>query len=225
MSSVTLYNEIIERLRREEFFSDYRYLKSQCDLCLNIPGGKQYVSLRHYRDWGTDCLVIGPGYCVRFDVLHKWFEKICVKPLRDQRDSCTIAYGGYALDQQCYFSFKLDKEGFEEDYENFRTVLTRCAAYVFKTYGTLEKLYKKTVQSVLDGKMELPNFGADWMFIDLALCKLVEPSRFKEFRQIVKSHADCLYNHWTPHQSREPNVAQYYDRLDEIFDHLENIQL
>lgn len=210
-----LFSEIIDDVRHLDFFSDYKFRKRDSTLYLKTKQGKQSIELDHWIDSSTASLVIYPIYGVRFDILSKWFEKFSVKQLQTQRDRTSIDFTGNMLSQQDKFVFKLNKDGFHENLENFKIILKRCSEYVFSTYSSLDNLYEKTIQPILDGDATLPDVGADWIFIDLALCKLVEPDRFYDLKQIVLSQVDKMY------QRREPNIMDYYDRLEEILHYLE----
>lgn len=211
-----LFNEIVSELMRQDFFSDFKFRKRDSSLYLKTKGGKKYIQLDHWRDYATSSLVIFPIYEVRFDILHKWLEKFSVKTLQDQRDRDSIAFSGIMLSQQDEFNFKINKEGYREEFENFRSVVTRCSEYVFNTYSSLERLYEKTILPILNGDASLPDVGSEWIFIDMALCKLVDPSKFHELKKIILSHVDKMY------QRREPNVMYYYDRMEEILHYLEH---
>lgn len=131
-------------------------------------------------DETTSSLVIYPIYGIRFDILHKWFEKFSIKSLQDQRDRASISFSGDMLSLQDKFYFSLDGEKYTTDFDYFQTNLQKCAEYVFKEYSALDELYEKTILPILNGSATLPNVGADWIFIDLALCKLVSPSNFSK---------------------------------------------
>lgn len=210
-----LFDEIIDDIRHLDFFSDYKFRKRDSSLYFKTKDRKQYIELDHWIDYPKASLIIYPIYGVRFDILSKWFEKFSVKQLQDQRDRPSIAFTGNMLSQQDKFVFKTNKEGYFENLENFKIILTRCSEYVFSTYSSLDNLYEQTIQPILDGDATLPDVGADWIFIDLALCKLVEPARFNDLKQIILSHVDKMY------QRREPNILDYYDRLEEILHYLE----
>lgn len=92
------------------------------------------------------------------------------------------------LSLQDKFYFRLDKNGYSDDFNNFRVNLEKCAMYVFAEYSSLDKLYDRTILPILNGKANLPDVGADWIFIDLALCKLVNPTNFYKLKQIILSH-------------------------------------
>ncbi len=73
---------------------------------------------------------------------------------------------------------------------------------------------------ILNGEVSLPDVGANFgSFIDLALCKIVNPSNFHKLKQIILSHVRKMY------MCKEPNILYYYDNLEDILQHLEYTQL
>ena len=101
----------------------------------------------------------------------------------------------------------------------FYAKVQKCAEYVFSEYSSLDKLYNKTIVPILNGEVSLPDVGADWIFIDLALCKIVNPSNFHKLKQISLSHVRKMY------MCKEPNILDYYDNLEDILQYLEYTQL
>ena len=101
----------------------------------------------------------------------------------------------------------------------FYAKVQKCAEYVFSEYSSLDKLYNKTILPILNGEVSLPDVGADWIFIDLALCKIVNPSNFHKLKQIILSHVRRMY------MCKEPNILDYYDNLEDILQYLEYTQL
>lgn len=170
-------------------------------------------------DEATSSLVIYPIYGVRFDILSKWFEKFSMKNLQDQRDGASIDFSGDMLSMQDKFYFNLNGEKYATDFNELQAKVQKCAEYVFSEYSSLDKLYNKTILPILNGEVSLPDVGADWIFIDLALCKIVNPSNFHKLKQIILSHVRKMY------MCKEPNILYYYDNLEDILQHLEYTQL
>lgn len=214
-----LFYEIVEELTQQDFFSDFKFRKRDSTLYLKTKEGKQFIELDHWRDAYTSSLVIYPIYGVRFDILHRWFEKFSFKQLQIQRDSSSIAFTGNMLSQQDKFFFKMNKEGHLDFFENFKITLIKCSEYVFSTYSSLVNLYNKTIQPILDGNASLPDVGADWIFIYLTVCKIISPSNYLRLKRIILSQVEFMY------ARGEPNVKMYYNRKDEILRYLENLDL
>ena len=74
----------------------------------------------------------------------------------------------------------------------------------------------KGLSSALKREEELPEAGADWIFIYLTLGFLVDKDNYPTLKKKVLERAEWLLHH------HELNVAKYYDRMDEIISYMEN---
>ena len=214
-----LFEKIVNDLTQKDPFVEYKFRKRDSMFLLKNGGKRQSIELDHWIDHSTSSLVIYAVYGVRFDILHKWFEKFSFNTLQDQRDWTSVAFSGNMLGQQDEFHFKLNKKGYQKDFENMLTTLIRCSDYVFSTYSSLPNFYMKEIQPILDGEAELPDVGANWVFIDLTLCKLVRPDNYHQLKNILLDRVEFMYNRG------EPNIKEYYEQLDEILSYLENTEL
>ena len=195
-----IFDKIIKDLLNLDFSSEYKFRKRDSSFLLKTKGGKQIIEMDHWIDEATSSLVIYPIYGVRFDILSKWFEKFSVKNLQDQRDGASIDFSGEMLSIQDEFYFNLNGEKYATDFNELQAKVQKCAEYVFSEYSS-------------------PDVGADWIFIDLALCKIVNPSNFHKLKQIILSHVRKMY------MRKEPNILDYYDNLEDILQYLEYTQL
>lgn len=214
-----LFDDIIRDLMEKESFVEYKFRKRDSTFLLKSGGKRQSIELDHWIDHSTSSLVIYAVYGVRFDILHKWFEKFSFNTLQDQRDWTSVAFCGNMLGQQDEFHFKLNEKSYKRDFENMLTTLIRCSDYVFSTYSSLTDFYINDIQPILDGEAELPDVGANWVFIDLTLCKLVRPDNYHRLKRILLDQVEFMYNRG------EPNIKEYYDQLDKILFYLENAKL
>ena len=108
---ITGYDKIVNDLVQLDFFSGYKFRKRDYSLFFKTEGGKQFIELDHWRGRDTSSLVIYPVYGVRFDILHKWFEKFSVKTLQDQRDRASISFSGSMLGLQDELNFDINGDG------------------------------------------------------------------------------------------------------------------
>ena len=211
-----LFDTIVADLMQIDQFAVYKFRKRDSMLLYKKDGKRLSIELDHWIDDSSSSLVIYPIYGVRFDVLHKWFEKFSVNTLQDQRDRASISFSGDMLCQQEEFYFKQNKEHYKDDFYKLQKQLLKNSEYVFSTYSSLEKLYANVIEPILNKNVQLLDVGADWIFIDLALCKLIQPDKYNQLKQILLDHIEFMY------KRGEPNVLDYYGRLDEIFSYLEN---
>lgn len=214
-----IFDKIVTDLGKCDFFSEYKFRKRDSSFLKKTKYGKQSIELDHWRNADNSSMVVYPIYGVRFDVLSKWFEKFSVKSLQDQRDRPSVMFDGGMLSYQNEFYFRLDEKGYKNDFSNLLTHLEKCARYVFDEYSSLEKLYDKTILPILQRKVDLQDVGADWIFIDFALCKLVNPKEYDNLKQIILPHVQYMY------EREEPNVLDYYNQLDQILEYLENTDI
>lgn len=127
-----IFENIIKDLSQIGFFSKYKFRKRDASFLLKTKGGKYIIELDHWMDETTSSLVIYPIYGIRFDILHKWFEKFSIKSLQDQRDRASISFSGDMLSLQDKFYFSLDGEKYTTDFDYFQTNIQKCAEYVLK---------------------------------------------------------------------------------------------
>lgn len=63
----------------------------------------------------------------------------------------------------------------------------------------------------------MPINGFDWAMIDLTLCKIVNPNKYSRLKEIILDRIRFL------NKREEPNVAYYYDKIDDILRYLESL--
>ena len=212
----SLIDKIIEEIKTDAFFDNYKYKKSEMEMCCNLNDAHLYIGLEHWRDYDTKKLVISPIYGKHFNILTKWFEKFSFKTLRDQRNNPNFYFSNEAFGLDETISFRYDFSDFEIKMDYLKKTLKGCITTVAKSYETLEDYYRLDIAPILDGEQELPDVGADWIFIDLTLTHLVRPDKYPEFKSKILERVEWM------HRRNEPNVEHYYDRMDEIISYMEN---
>ena len=73
-------------------------------------------------------LQVIPRYCVRFEILHKWWEKYDPRKIIDQKTYCSKGFTGDMLNPaSCIFDyeFHFDYSDFVELYESMRDEIIR----------------------------------------------------------------------------------------------------
>jgi len=217
---------ILERLKSESFFSDFKIRKSDSSIIQKTGWGYRRVNFLHYNSVDRDQLAlrISPHYWVRFDFLHKWFEKFSYKPLSVQKNTGSVAFSEEMLDKSKTlfgFYFLESREDYELDYEVLKKDVIEHASYVFNRFQTLNDLYEYKVQPILDGEAKFPFAGAEWMFQYLLMARVLHPEDYEHLKTLILQYASELRYRKHP----EPNVLMYYDKIPEIMNYMETMPL
>lgn len=215
-----IYEHVVEDLMNLDIFCGYKYRKRDSEIYRKIDGGEFIVYLAHRTDWILQKMSIDPCFYVRFKVLHRWYEKFNVKSRNDARTNPSYMFYDKNMFKKPYiFYFNTAGEHYNMDFAMLALDLIEKVSYYYPRYSTLQGCYDMEIVPVMEGKKSLPSCGADWVFVDLALCKLVSPEIYPEFKKIVLKHIDWLRSR------REPNIARYEGRFDEIFHYLETTDI
>lgn len=216
---MTKFEKIIELLKEDSFFNDYTFRKRDSSFVHKFEGGERRIEFRKWTDFIA--MSVEPQFAVRFDFVHKWFEKFSFKTLRDQRDACTV--GGWTRKYGCFpvYNFKHDGNNFLEEFNKLKETIKICAGQFFNEYRTPEDVYVRDILPILEGRAELPGSGANWLFWYLTICKVVAPENYDRLKAMSIEQAKVLVSRKYP----EPNMERYYDRLDEILGYLDSLSV
>lgn len=215
------FDYVVEDLLASEFFSDYKYRKnSYCLHKKNDLGCILSIELVHWTVNVQHKLIIEPIFGVRFNVLHKWYEKYCPMSLQDQKNYRSFfLYDTEHFIRPYEFTFNTNGENFDVKFSYLYNDIKEKIDYYYPRYSTLQGCFEMEILPVLEGKKHLPRLGAEWVFVDLALCKLVSPESYPEFKKLVMDQIDLMI------KRREPNIMRYEGRFDEIFHYLETTDI
>ncbi len=214
--SINILDQIVKDIKLDSFFDEYKYKRTISTFFKKSENSYLAIGLGHKRDWLNDAIVIAPMYGKHFFILTKWFEKFSFKTLQDQRTNdnvCTLN-DRYGIENN--ISFKYDLSDYDEKIQYLIKVIKELVTRFDQDYATLEDFYNRDVVPKLDGIQQFKTFGADWIFQYLTLGHLVDPDRYPELKVKLLEHVEWM------HSRNEPNVARYYDRLDEIISYMEN---
>ncbi len=211
-----LFEEIMSGLS-DKLIKDFGLKKTGSKYTFKEKGVKKEVEFRHHTDKWSGTLIIAPAYYVRYDALENWFSKFSFKSKSDQRSSYSFGFVGETIGYNTNYFFRLDDSDNKSAINKFHEEVLSCTEYVFTNYGTLSLAYKNRIEPILNGELELPDGGFDWAMIDLTLCKIVNPDNYNKLKEIIIDRINFLNNR------KEPNVAYYYDKIDDILRHLESL--
>lgn len=209
------FEKIINDLKKDSFFNDFTFIKRRSTFYREFDGKRLFIELGHWQDFPPSALNIYPMYCVRFEILHRWFEKFSFRDVESLRSDDSFGMDGRSMsDQKTYY---IDPKGsnYQDEFMVLSEALKRNATYFFTKYNSLQALYEELVTPISEGKAELQNHGSDWIYVLLALCKLVRPDYYPQLKEILVKHIAKMY------KRGEPNIVKIYDNLNDMFEFLE----
>ncbi|MDO4335576.1 MAG: hypothetical protein Q4C37_07105 [Bacteroidales bacterium] len=219
------FDKLISDLQQNSFFAGFKYQKSESAFVKESNGRKLRIRLWHSRDYPISVIKIHPQYDLRFDILHRWYERFDFRTVKDQRTIFTLSFDECHLPDDISLS-RDDAFYVDTDSVNYRVQLTQMQDRIVKSvteidnrFKTVKDLYDYLIVPVLKGDKALPATGSCWVFVDLALCKYVAPEVYPEFRHIVMSQVEQLY------KKGEPNIERIHSNIDEMLDFLETANL
>lgn len=217
---MTKFDIIVAKLKNEPFLDNFSFRKRDSSFIYKFDGGCMRIELEHWSKWGEVC--IRPGFFLRFDFVHKWFEKFSFKDILVQRDNFVVWFQGESFGPKSIFSFSDNVKDYEREYIELLELLKKGSTYVFNKYRTPEDVYTNDILPIIKGEKCMPQGGIDWFFEYLTICKVVAPENYKQLKALLMEHA-----HWrmTHYSFPEPNMAMYYDRLNEILEYLESLSV
>lgn len=135
------------------------------------------------------------------------------KTLRDQRDNPSVGFSGNMLERQDKFIFT--ESTIDTEYCKLCDTIKECAEIVFSHYANLQNMYDRRIVPILEGKQQLPDIGADWAFEYLTLTRIISPKDYEIVKDVIIKQIEWM------NKRQEPNIVEYYPRLEEIIDSME----
>lgn len=220
---------MLEHLKSEELFSDFKLRKSDKSLVRKFDWGWQKIELDHYNGFDPVrkdlALEVKPIYSVRFNIYHKWFEKYSPINLKAQRDRSTIGFDEIMLGKSKYFRgflFLENRMDYDFDYEKMKNDILVHASYVFSRYQTLKDVYDYRIGELLSGNLKRFSHGGDWIFEDLFLARIVSPQDYQDVKHVILERLEAIYGNL---YTRSDHVEMYYNKASEIIAYLESIPI
>ena len=215
---MNVYERIVELLKEEPLLKDFKYVKSKSIFVKKVDNIHYILDLYHvftFNYWVN----VYPTTAIRYDILHKWYEKFSFRTVRDQRNSCTCGTGYWPQRlglEECY-SFLYSEEDFDEVYPQLLQTVRCLIQETFPKFTSLKDFYDRVIAPVLTGESDLPNLSADWVFEYLSATRIVAPDKYEEVKKVVMSHVKEMT------AKGEPNIMEYVGKWDEIFAYLESL--
>lgn len=211
MTNKELFLTIVERLKAEPFLNGFKFRKRDYSFIQQVEGLRRHIELDHWTKDGV--LIVYPIYMVRFDILLKWFEPYNVKSRQARQDNPSVGFTGNMLGRRDKFT--ISEANLDCDYSKLCVTLADCSGIVFQSYTSLRDMFEREIIPILEGKRALPDVGADWAFKYLTLTRIVSPEDYPAVKELVLAQVQKMANR------HEPNVIDYFSRLDEIISVME----
>ena len=211
MTNKELFLTVVERLKAEPFLNGFKFRKRDYSFIQQVEGLRRHIELDHWTKNGV--LIVYPIYMVRFDILLKWFEPYNVKSRQTQQDNPSVGFTGNMLGRRDKFT--ISEANLDCDYSKLCVTLADCSGIVFQSYTSLRDMFDREIIPILEGKRALPDVGADWAFKYLTLTRIVSPEDYPAVKELVLAQVQKMANR------HEPNVIDYFSRLDEIISVME----
>lgn len=212
MKASELFKLIVADIEAANVLPGYKLRKRDSTFILKTAWGQIFAELDHWSYCGY-VLTVRIVFQVRYEALHKWFEKFSKLTIRDQRDRGTF-FSSPNCPVKKTFDFYQDGSNYREECTSLIDTLRTMAEYTQRTYATLEKGFEKEILPLLRGEAQMPD-TAEWAFHYLAFCRLCAPELYDEFKAMVLKRLEELNNR------NEPNVIKYYADLDKILAYME----
>ena len=212
-----VYEAIVAELQQTELLKDFKFIKSKSSFVLENNGIRKEVRLEHRCSW-TYWLAVEPIFRVRFNILHKWFEKFCVRPIKYQRDDRSVGFSYRMMDSKNpqFVEFRRDGSDYSELFPPLKESILKYAEHVFKTYSSLEDMYERDAKPLYT--MDEPIIKSYHnLFYNLILTKIFDPNNYERMKEIAYKSAKWQCEHYVIDMKEF-----YYPRLDEIIDYLES---
>lgn len=211
MTNKELFLTVVERLKAEPFLNGFKFRKRDYSFIQQVEGLRRHIELDHWTKDGV--LIVYPIYMVRFDILLKWFEPYNVKSRQTQQDNPSVGFTGNMLGRRDKFT--ISEANLDCDYSKLCVTLADCSGIVFQSYTSLRDMFDREIIPILEGKRALPDVGADWAFKYLTLTRIVSSEDYPAVKELVLAQVQKMANR------HEPNVIDYFSRLDEIISVME----
>lgn len=212
--------KIMETIFSDSYFHNWAIRKSDnAIICKTEYGYKRIIFWYHNGyDLTRDdlALEVRPNYEIRFNVLHKWFEKYSKRTLKDQRDDYSVGFVGWMIGAKDEFCFLENRKEYEKDLRELYIEVVENSKLIFNKYSSLQDYYRYIVEETINGKSKWPDQGIEWAMGFLIGTKIVAPSDYQRVKEAVLQKIEMMKDR------KEPNIMMYYDNLPMILEDLEN---
>ena len=212
-------------LKESSFLDDFKFRDKDSSFIRKHkdPKGWDEIGLKNWESFGDDGeqLSVEVGYRKRLDKYHSWYDEFNFKRPADRRICATVGFANSMIptDKPWMYHLPFESLNTEAKIAKFRTDLVENAHYVYENFDTEEKIYKGLVYPILENDISKLGVGAgaDWVFIYLSLAWVNDQDNYEKVKDIILKQVDFLHT-----VQKNPNIAQYYDKMNSILEKLES---
>lgn len=212
--------KIMETIFSDSYFHNWAIRKSDNAIISKTEYGYKRVIFWYHNGYDLKrddlALEVRPTYAIRFNVLHKWFEKYSKRQLKDQRDDSSVGFVGRMIGAKDEFCFLENRTEYEKDLRELYIEVVENSKLIFNKYSSLHDYYRYIVEETVNGKREFPDQGIEWAMRFLIGTKIEAPSDYQRVKEAVLQKIEIMKDR------NEPNIMMYYDDLPMILEDLES---
>lgn len=207
--------EIIENLKKNPFFQDFKYLKSkrrfykkEGEIIYSIEFDI-WFDVRLSEEVG---FTIRPCFGIRYDKIFKFLEKYYQGDIRDYKEgSLILGWPDEPLPPNQIFPVFPNEYFFPNNESNplFYSMIEKKAIPFLSNYSDVKKIYNDFTKGILKNKI-IWGGGGIWVFEQLLLVHIIAPKQFDTYRDFLKKYQENLF------LKNEHNALDYFPFFDEI---------
>ena len=231
MNKNEMFNLIVERLSKEEFLKDFKFLKTYSGFKLKTRHGFLGLILESHRcpSWQMKSLngdAVTSDFCIvepfvgcqheikNYGHVDKWLDPFF--PGIASHGSINLVIDPTDVGTYYGYNFSLAKENFEAEYNLLRRCAERMLNHFYENYSDLRAFYEKKVKLFLgEFDIKLYQHGTGWVFRYMFITKLVAPDDYSKMKENLMWVLNDLK------ERKEANFDKYEYRIPEMIEALE----
>jgi hypothetical protein len=215
-------SKIVNNLMHIPLLLDYKWIKSRKCFELKTEFGFKRLDIENWSGFDLDrdigCVTIRPSMYLRHNILHEWFAEFSFKTKSDQRNSWSVGRSLQMLGLQNEIHFLPDLKDYDKDFNKLCLGIEKLNNAI-EPYADLKHLFDSDIKKMIDNKnYEFPRTGVEWIFESMILANNYATEDYGILKVRLVNHIEKMYS------DNEPNLIEYYDILDQIFEKLEKIK-
>lgn len=215
-------SKIVRDLMQNPLLAEYKWIKSRKCFELRTEYGFKRLDIENWSGFDLDrdigCLTIRPSMYLRHNILHEWFAEFSFKTKSDQKNSWSVGRSLQMLGLKNEVHFLPGLKDYDKDFQKLCSGIEKLNAAI-EPYTDLKYLFDSDIKRMIDNQdYEFPKTGVEWIFESMILANNYANKNYSDFKVRLVNHIEKMQN------DNEPNLREYYDRIEQIFEKLEKIK-